>query len=111
MRRRSRLRESPVTEVERLREKILETYPQAVAEFEDFKNGMRWLEVWLKGEETNERRNQVIIEAQNPDCPGFGFTDMSYPNDERHIMNSFMDEYGLDFDTVFRKACEILGKE
>lgn len=99
-----------MTEIERLREKILEKYTSAKTNLEDFKSGMYWLDVWLARGESNERESWSIVEWNSPRYSGFGFTDMSDPDDDRHIFQQHMDETGLDFDTVFHRVCEVLDK-
>jgi hypothetical protein len=97
-----------MNEIERLREKIIEKYPKAKAEIESFKSGMQWLDVWLEEAESNERKCWSIVEWNSSHYNGFGFADMSNPDDDRHVFESRMDEYGLDFDVVFQKVCEVL---
>lgn len=97
-----------MNEIERLREKITEKYPSAKTEILNFKSGMYWLDVWLEEGDNSERRRWSIVEWNSPHYHGFGFTDMSNPDEDRHVFESRMDEYALDFDTLLGKVCAVL---
>lgn len=100
-----------MNEIELLQEKILRKYPEVETELILFRRGMYWLEVWFVVAGSRLRECWVIVEWDNPNHEGFGFADMSDPENDRHVFELRMDEIQLDSYTVFERVCAILDRK
>lgn len=99
-----------MNKIEWLQEEILKKYPEAKTELILFTKGMYWLEVWFAVAGSRRRECWSIVEWNNPNHEGFGFADMSDPENDRHVFESRMDEIQLDQYVVFEKVCALLDK-